>query len=370
MNSLKQQLAGFTRTRRKRRLTRHLSSNIVKRISFLLLLLVVLLGINTCAMMIFEGMSLSDGLWMSLTTITTVGYGDLSPSTVAGRTTTVLSLYTFAISVLTLLISEIVEWRFLINDKKRRGSWVWKNMRNHIQIINSPNDDTERYLNRLINEILQTETLKDLPVKLLSRKYPDGLPHSLTELKLLHRTGAAEDAGALSSISLDKANYIVLLARDPYDTVSDSVTFDVLTQIKAMNTDAQIIAEAVVDQNYSRFINAGADVVIRPIRAYPELVVRAMVNPGTEKIIEDLLRADGESLYRKDVDFKDTTWLDLVTQALISGVGTPIAYTNNGDIHMQPEANTVCEGDGLIVLSRQDTICHVSALQKALADGS
>lgn len=367
MNSLKQQIVGLSRTRRKRRLTRHLSSNIGKRIGFLLMLLVTLVAINTAAMIVFEKMTLSDGLWMSLTTITTVGYGDYSPGTTIGRITTVLSLYTFAISVLTLLISEIVEWRFLINDRKRRGSWVWKNMRNHIQIINSPNEDTERYLKRLIKEISDTQALKDSPVKLLSRKYPDGLPQSLTDLKLLHRTGAAEDTGILETISLDQADYIVLLARDPYDTVSDSVTFDVLTQIKAMNTNAQIVAEAVVDHNYSRFIEAGANVVIRPIRAYPELVVRAMVNPGTEKIIEDLLREDGDSLYRKDIEFSGKTWLELVSQALISGVGTPIAYTQNGDIHMQPKADQVCHGDGLIVLSRQHDIGNVGRLEQALS---
>jgi len=110
MDAFKRQLSNLARSRRKRVLTKHLSSNIAKRVGFLLGLLLFLVGVNTAAMVWFEKMSLADGLWMSLTTITTVGYGDLSPSTLVGRTVTVVSLYTFAISVLTLLISEIVEW--------------------------------------------------------------------------------------------------------------------------------------------------------------------------------------------------------------------------------------------------------------------
>lgn len=368
MNIIKRQLSNLTRHRRKRRFTKHLSSSIGKRITFLLSLLIILVSVNTVAMVVFEKMSIEDGLWMSLTTITTVGYGDVSPSTVYGRIITVVFLYAFAISALTLLISEIIEWRFLINDKKRKGFWTWKNMHNHIQIINTPNTDTERYLKRLVLEINNTESLKSHPIKLLSRKFSDGLPQSLNELKLLHRTGAAEQANMLNSINLEKADYIVLLARDAHDTLSDSITFDVLTQIKELNTNALcIVAEAVSDHNQARFKQAGADVVIRPIRAYPELVVRSMVSPGTETVIEDLLCASGDSLYREDVKFNDKQWIDIVTDSLQLNVGTPIAYIVNGEIKMQPNANDVCSGDGLILLAKQGVDRNMRHLQQRLS---
>lgn len=356
MNVLKKQIAGLVRNRRKKKLTKHLSSSIGKRIGFLLSILLGLISINTVAMVTFENMSFADGLWLSLTTITTVGYGDFSPQTLPGRLVTIISLYAFAISVLTLLISEIVEWRFIINDKKRRGFWVWKNMQNHIQIINSPNDDTERYLTRLITEINKTELLNSHLIKLLSRKFSDGLPEGLTQLKLLHRTGAAEDSEMLKSLNLENADYILLLARDAHDTLSDSATFDVLSQIKSMNIRARIVAEVVNEQNNQRFKEAGAEVVIRPIRAYPELLVRSMVHPGTEQIIENLVSVTGDSLYREDVCFKDKTWIDVVTKAMTCGVGTPIAFVENGEIKMSPEPHQVCSGEGLILMSKQESI--------------
>jgi len=91
----KRQLISLYRYRRKHRLTKHLSSSFGKRILFLLMLLVLLVAINTVVMMRFEGMGFADSLWLSLTTITTVGYGDFSAQTFIGRASTVLFLYTF-----------------------------------------------------------------------------------------------------------------------------------------------------------------------------------------------------------------------------------------------------------------------------------
>lgn len=39
---------------------------------------------------VFEGYSLSEGLWWTVVTITTVGYGDITPVTAGGRATAVL----------------------------------------------------------------------------------------------------------------------------------------------------------------------------------------------------------------------------------------------------------------------------------------
>jgi voltage-gated potassium channel len=367
MNLLKRSIGSYAMRRRNRKLTKHLSTSISKRIGFLVSVLSLLVVINSLAMMYFEKMLFGDAIWMSVVTITTVGYGDKFPVTFGGRLTTIIALFVFAISVLTSLISEVIEWRFVITDKKRKGFWVWKKMTGHIQIINSPNTDTERYLTRLLAEIALTDKLMDRPVHLLSRKYPEGLPQALTEMKLIHTTGAAEDFETLKQANVATAKHILILARDVGSTLSDSVTFDVLCQIRSISTTANIVTEAVADQNQQRFMDAGANVVIRPMRAYPELAVRAMVHPGTERVIEDLLSSNGDSLYREDITFTSKTWIEVVTAALTVGCGTPIGYVADGKIHMQPEHNEACSGDGLILISKQSTIDRAARLRSQLA---
>ena len=366
MNFFRHRISRFKKTQRNRQLTKHLSASISKRIAKLTLILLCLVLVNSLAMIQFEGMTFRDAMWMSLTTITTVGYGDLSPSTNMGRIFTVISLYAFAISVLTLLISEVIEWRMVKSDKKRKGYWEWRNMKQHILIINSPNTDTEKYLIRLLREIHRTESIEDTPVKLLSRKFPNGLPQTLVDLKLLLRTGAAEDGETLQRCGIEQAEHIILLARDTDNTVSDSITYDVLCQIKMLNSKARIIAEAISDNNHQRFLDAGADVVIRPIRAYPELVVRAMVNPGTERVIEDLLSASGDSLYLLPVSFYGRKWLDIVTTVLSNDIGTPVAYMNGAELIMQPNSEDECNADALIVMGKQGCVDKAITLQKVL----
>ena len=55
--------------------------------------LTAIVCLHVVAMNQLEGLALHDALWLTLTTATTVGYGDLSPSTLWGRLATVILIY-------------------------------------------------------------------------------------------------------------------------------------------------------------------------------------------------------------------------------------------------------------------------------------
>lgn len=336
---------------RRKGYTKHLSGNLFKRIFGFLSVLVVLLFANTVAMMEFENMQFSDALWLSATTVTTVGYGDFSPSTAWGRITTVLSMYIIAIALLGQIIGEYMDWRLIKTEKLRSGAWEFKNMEQHIQIINTPNTNTVKYLNLLMDQVRRTPELQDLPVQLLTRKYPDGIPQSLKAHKLLHRTGESENTQNLQSVRVDKAAYIIILARDANDAISDSLTFDILSRISDIGTTAMIIVEAVNDDNRNRLKAAGAQVIIRPMRAYPEIVVRSMTDPGTEQVMENIFSHEGGRLSRVDFNFSKKKWADLQCSIIQSDQGTPVAYVNEGGGIVIPNTNTAaCSGRAVISL--------------------
>ena len=68
-----------------------------------------------------EGMSLADGLWWSFVTATTVGYGDLSPATPAGRVVAAILMIT-GIGLIGSLTSTLTALFFRKHDQTSRDS--------------------------------------------------------------------------------------------------------------------------------------------------------------------------------------------------------------------------------------------------------
>ena len=65
---------------------------------------------------LFEGSSLVDGLWWTVVTLTTVGYGDLSPATPGGRATAVVLMVT-SIGVVSFITANIAAF-FIEEDEE------------------------------------------------------------------------------------------------------------------------------------------------------------------------------------------------------------------------------------------------------------
>ena len=130
----------------------------------------------------------------------------------------------------------------------------------------------------------------------------------------------------------------------------DALTYDVLARLAQIGTDATIIAEVVEDSNRERTLAAGATTVIRPVRAYPELAVRAMVEPGTEQVLETLFTYQDHRLVVFDVPFADVRWRDLVVNSVQNGNGIPIGYLQAGRVTTNPPPASVVSGTGLVLL--------------------
>ncbi len=342
-------IALIKKRRNKKHYTKHIYHSFSRRFIQLMSVMLVLIMIHTSAMMYFENMAFSDGLWLSVTTLNTVGYGDYSSSTFGGRLSTIIFLYVFGISLLSVLIGEYMEFRINKRDLKLKGHWIWK-MNDHILIINTPNTDPDGYLTKLVQEIRRTPDLKELPIQIVTRKYHDGLPQRIASENVVHCDGESEDSDVLRRANVSQAKYIFLLARSATDTISDSLTFDVLNRIQEIGTDAVVAAEVVVEKNRQRCRTAGANVAVRPVRAYPELLIRGITSPGTEVVLENLFSFDGTHMERIDCHFENYQWKQLVSLLMENNAGLPVAYIVDGKIEINPHPETMCSGDGLITM--------------------
>lgn len=323
----------------------------IYKLARLFSLLIALILIHSVAMVYFESLGWGDALWLSVTTVTTVGYGDISAASWQGRLFTTVCLYVLAISLLAQLAAEFFEYRIKKRDDKFRGNWIWNDMNKHLLIINTPAANSGAYLERLIGQIRATPKFAQLPLQILTRNYPAGLPRELSSHNVVHYNGGAEDAQSLAAVNVKTAAFIVILARDGSDPLSDSLTFDILSRIQDAGSSATILVECIVDENRQRLKKAGAAVVIRPIRAYPELLVRALATPGTEVVLENLFTHDESNLQRVDLNFSNILWKDIAAVFMNNDFGIPLAYIDAEGVHSNPPALHACSGSSIISMT-------------------
>ncbi|MEZ0121681.1 MAG: potassium channel family protein [Candidatus Reddybacter sp.] len=323
----------------------------IYKLARLFCLLIALILIHSMAMVYFENLGWGDAFWLSVTTVTTVGYGDISAASWQGRLFTTVCLYVLAISLLAQLAAEFFEYRIKKRDDKFRGNWIWSDMNKHLLIINTPTANSDAYLERLIGQVRATPKFAQLPLQILSRNYSGGLPRELSAHNVVHYNGGPEHAKNLDAVNVKTAAFIVILARDGSDPLSDSLTFDILCRIQDVGSSATILAECIADENRQRLKKAGAAVVIRPIRAYPELLVRALATPGTEVVLENLFTHDESNLQRVDLDFSNILWRDIVSVFMANDFGIPLAYIDAGGVHSNPPALRACSGSSIISMT-------------------
>ena len=318
------------------------------------LIMLGLIALHASLMVYLEGMSLWQGLWLTLTTLTTVGFGDISPVTPLGQAATIGLMYFCGITLMTFLISDYVDFRIARREKIRTGHWNW-NMEQHILIINSPKYNRENYFIRLITQIRENADYAEIPVQLLNTDFPDGLPDCIRELGAVHVNGTPSNPVDLKRAGAHRAKHIVVLARNEYASDSDSFTFDVAHRLNELHVCHRAIVECVIDDNRPRIKELGVKSVLRPIRSYPEIVVRSMDAPGSEVIIEDMFTRANDHPHRYPVWLEGEPWADVVNALIQANLGTALGYvTKDGDVIAHPNGNDHVHAQSLLILVKTE----------------
>lgn len=336
------------------------------RIKRLFMILGGLILFQVAVLTLAEDLSVFEALWLTMTTLVTVGYGDYSPETAIGRVSTMVVMFILSITLLTLIVSDFIEYRFYRRERMVSGRWSYP-MKDHIVIINTPRQGGEQYFDRIASQLRQIPGYETVPIQILTQQYGSGLPPELKDRGLTHYHGIGSDPEALKAVHIANARHILLLAPDEADPISDSMTFDIAHRLAELNLGNRVTAECVRDENRNRFKALGIRTIIRPVRTYPEIMVRAVVSPGSEKVLEDLFNYQQDHPHRYEIKLDDLTWSDIVAALIRDGIGTALAYIDHdGEVICHPEPFEEVEGKGLIVLVKSQETPEVEVIEEAL----
>lgn len=218
------------------------------RISLFLLLLIILFG--TVGYSTFEAMTVFDSFYMTLITISTVGFSEIAPLTQTGRTITVIIIIS-GISLLTYSLGQVAKIFVEGEIRKLLGR---RKLEKHISRL------TEHFIvcgfGRIGAVICKELAEEDTPFIVLEQD-PQRV-EMLENNHYLYINGDATSEAVLIQAGLPRAKGLVTAVSSDADNVFITLT------AKDLRPDIFVLSRAADLKNESKLLRAGASRVVCP----------------------------------------------------------------------------------------------------------
>lgn len=314
-------------------------------------LLAVILVIILCSgylIAFFEPeVSFASGIWWSIVTLTTVGYGDISPTTLEGRVLAILIMF-FGIGLLGILSASLASMLISMRIRENKGMTTSK-VNNHIIIC-----EWNHRAKAVLKELRSDPQTENLPIVLIA----DIEEKPVDDPRLIFINGVVNEE-SLVKANLEQACTIVILGDDSVETTARDakVVLTTLT-VESINPQVYSVVELVDKANEQHCLRANADEIIVGSELNSHLIASAASDHGISRIISELLSSRyGNELYSMPVPEQmiGSSFLDVFI-AMKTKKNTTVFGVQKGrggDFISNPDADyLICEEDYLLVISK------------------
>ena len=320
------------------------------RVVFMAVLGAILLG--TVMFRVLEGWSILDSLYVTAQTVTTVGFGDLTPRTPYGRAFAVVFMMVsvgIVLYALTSTVQAIVHSELFATYGHSRKM---RQMRDHFIIcgagrVGSHLIRSQRAANKdfvvVENDSAKVEALTDLGITVL--------PRDATLEETLREAGVEHARGLASCLPDDADNvYVVLTARD-------------------LNPTIHIVARAAEEQAESKLLRAGANRVVAPTIIGGHRMAMALTKPAVGDFLDSITANHLELGFEQlEVDAGSSLVGRKLSETVIRSELNIVIVSirrNNGEIIFNPSGSTHIEGgDMLVAIGNADSLGQLNAVAR------
>ena len=325
------------------------------KIRYAMMALAAAIVFGTIGFHFVEGWTLADSLYVTVQTLTTVGYGDVPPRSGAGRIFAVVVMLIGAGGValaVSTIVQSVVKWELVSTFGQRRLTKKMSKLRDHYIVCGSG-----RVGSHLVRDLLAAnesfvviETDQQRAAE-FSQRGVNVMVGDATLEESLRDVGVEHARGLAACLPNDADNvYVVLTARD-------------------LNPNLRIVARAAEEQAEAKLLRAGANHVIAPTIIGGHRMAVALTKPAVSEFMDSITANElGLGFEQVEVDAASS----LVGQELRS---TPIRSEldvviisirrQDGQIVFNPAGNATIEnGDILIAIARAESLARLSQLAR------
>lgn len=329
-------------------------NRLTRRLLFIVLTIFVTLLTGTAGFTLIEKWAPFDAFYMTLTTMTTVGYGEIHPLSKAGR---VFNSFLIIFGVTTIFIAigamtqTIIELEFGDLLGKRRNKRMIDHLTDHFIICGYG-----RVGRGAASELLHAGVrfvVVDINPERVERAMLAGMlavAADSTRDETLRRVGIDRARGLVTALATDADNLFVLLSA------------------KGLNSKIYVAARAAEEGAEEKMRRAGADAVFAPYSITGHRLAQSLLRPHVVQFLDFTTKDIGEDIAIEQVRVSDASQMASKTireMQLGRDVGVIVMAIRKADGQMifNPPADTgIHAGDYLIVMGRPSNLRTLETL--------
>ena len=318
------------------------------RLILALVSFLVLIVVGTSGYHWLEGMTVVDALYMTVITISTVGFGEVRELSAMGRIFTIaLILGGGGIVAYTLSVTaEFVmsgEWRNIL--EARRNSRMLSKLSDHVIVCGFGR------VGRRVSDELTQEGVQFIVVDI----NPERVEHAW-ELGYVAVVGNAANETMLTEAGIKEARALIACVN------SDAENVFIILTARSLNPSLQIIARANYEDSEPKMIRAGANRTIVPYDISGKRMVTMLMRPNVADFLDEVAHVGGMELLLEQIHvspespFAGKTLLDMEVRSTM-GITVLACRHTDGRFETHPGPETIIEPDGiLLVLGTRDQL--------------
>jgi len=320
----------------------------VGHVLVLAILCFILISFGTFGYIALEGFTFLDALYMTIITLTTVGFGEIRPLHDQGRIFTILLILMgvgFVAYNLAYFVRILIDGDLLQMYRRRKLSKKVSQLKNHYIICGYGQ----------MGQII-VQQLLDHSVPLIVLEVAESALARLREKGVLYIEGDATEEEFLLAAGIHQARGLVSVVKQDTDNV-----FIVLTA-RGMNKNLFICARASSQGTERKLLKAGADRVVSPYASGAVRIAHNILRPTVTDFMELALSGEGMELSMEEFSIPPDS--ELVGKRLMdSGIRhdynliiVAIKRVDGKMIYNPAPAEALAVGDILVAIGPRDNL--------------